>query len=266
MKIAAWNVNSIKSRLDHATQWIQEFQPDVVLLQELKCTTENFPYMEVEALGYHTAVYGQKTYNGVAILSKLPIENVKTGLPGFEDEHARYIEGTINGVEVASIYVVNGSEVGSEKFEYKMRFYSALNDYLHKKREEETPYIIGGDFNVGFDEKDVWNPEKYQNRVLFSLPERQHLRTLVNMGYTDTFRAFYPAEHAYSWWDYREGSWQKDQGLRIDYLFASPQAADRLTAAGIDKTPRGLEKPSDHTPVWCEIDSEIKDETIEAAS
>ncbi len=255
MKIATWNVNSIRSRLDHFLKWQADFKPDVVLLQETKCTNDNFPSLEIEAEGYNMIAHGQKSYNGVAIIARGNIVENHTSLPDFEDEQCRYIEATIDGVfRVASVYVPNGSEVGSDKFDYKLRFYDALHKHLRSRMGEDTPFIVGGDYNVAFDDKDVYDPAKYRKRVLFSRPERQALHTLTNLGYADVLRIFEPSAHLYSWWDYREGSWAKDQGLRIDHLLANPQATDKLKSAGIDKTPRGWEKPSDHTPVWCEVE------------
>jgi exodeoxyribonuclease-3 len=254
MKIAAWNVNSINARFTHLARWVEAFQPDVVLLQELKCADAGFPHLEVQALGYHAAIYGQKAYNGVAILTRTPPLAVRTGIPGFADEHSRYIEADLaEGVTVASIYVPNGMEVGSSKFTYKLDFYAALAAYLETVRARETAYVLGGDFNVCADAIDVYDPDKWRGRIHFSLPERQALRRLLHPGLIDTFRALHPDLQQYSWWDYREGRFDRDEGLRIDYMFATAQAADRLLAAGIDPTPRGWDKPSDHTPVWVEM-------------
>jgi exodeoxyribonuclease III len=251
VKIAAWNVNSIKARLAHLSRWLAAFQPDVLLLQELKCADDSFPYLEVHAMGYHPSAHGQKAYNGVAILTRTPPLAVRAGLPGFADTQARYLEADLaEGLTVASIYVPNGSEVGSEKFAYKLGFYDALAAYLTEVRGREAPYLLGGDFNVCLDDLDVYDPDKWRGRIHFSLPERQALRRLLHPGLVDTFRALSPDARRYSWWDYREGRFERDEGLRIDYLFATAQAADRLTGAGIDPTPRGWDKPSDHTPVW----------------
>ena len=198
--------------------------------------------------------FGQKSYNGVAILAKGNIEDVQRGIPGFEDEAARYIEAVIDGtVRVASVYVPNGQEVGSEKFEYKQKFFKALNDHAINQLQLEEAFVIGGDYNVALEEKDVYDPAHMEGKLHFSTPERQWMRTLLNSGMVDMYRVSEPGAHHFSWWDYRAGSWQKDNGLRIDYLLASPQAVDRMETAGIDKTPRGWEKPSDHTPVWCKL-------------
>jgi exodeoxyribonuclease-3 len=233
---------------------MQDFQPDIVLLQELKGIEETFPFAAVEALGYTAAAYGQKAYNGVAILSKHPITAIRKGIPNFTDENARYIEAVIaDKVTVASIYVPNGQDIDSEKFSYKMAFYQALTIYLATVRTLETPYILGGDFNVAHHPLDCYAPEKFKNRLLFSQPERLALQQLLNLGFTDTYRVFQSNTRAFSWWDYREGRFDRDEGLRIDYLFTNPQATDLLLESGIDSTPRGRLKPSDHTPVWCTI-------------
>ena len=207
IKIATWNVNSVKARLPHLLRWLDEFSPDVVLLQELKCVAEAFPHMEVEDKGYNIAVAGQKTYNGVAILSKSPIDIELTELPGDpSDEQARYIEG-----------------------------------------------FTGGDYNVIPEDADVHEPESWRGDALFRPETHAAWRKLIYLGLTDAFRVFNPEAGRYSYWDYRAGAWNKDHGIRIDHLLLSPQAADLLTASGVDRTPRGWEKPSDHTPVWCEI-------------
>jgi exodeoxyribonuclease-3 len=226
----------------------------VILLQELKCMEEGFPHLEVQALGYHAAIFGQKSYNGVAILTRTPPLAVRRGIPGFADEHSRYIEADLaEGFTVASIYVPNGMDLASSKFTYKLEFYAALATYLAEVRTREVPYFLGGDFNVCAEEIDVYAPDKWRGRIHFSLPERQALRRLFHDGLTDTFRALHPDTQKYSWWDYREGRFARDEGLRIDYMLATAQAADRLRAAGIDPTPRGWDKPSDHTPVWVEV-------------
>ena len=254
MKIVSWNVNSIKSRLEHFLKWQAEFQPDVILLQELKGVEENFPFLEMEQAGYQCAVYGQKAYNGVAIISKHPIDDVTKHLPDFDDEAARYIEGTVKGIRVASVYVPNGQKVGSEKYAYKMQFYDSLYDHMKQSLNNEQPFVVGGDFNVAFNDNDVAEPDRVRNRILFSAEERRVLKKLTNLGYADSYRIFDPNSKAFSWWDYREGSFQRDKGFRIDHILTSPHATDLLSAAGIDRTPRGWEKPSDHTPVWAEFE------------
>jgi exodeoxyribonuclease III len=254
MKIAAWNVNSVRARLDHLARWITAFQPDVVLLQELKCADDAFPHLEVQALGYQAAVHGQKSYNGVAILTRTPPVAVRPGLPGFSDDQARYLEADLaNGLTVASVYVPNGMDLASAKFTYKLDFYAALARHLAHVRQQEIPYLLGGDFNVCRDDADVYDPDKWRGRIHFSLPERRALRTLLHVGFSDSFRTFNPHARQYSWWDYREGRFDRDEGLRIDYLLASPQAMDRVQTAGIDSSPRSWDKPSDHVPVWVTV-------------
>ncbi|MGB0934574.1 MAG: exodeoxyribonuclease III [Alphaproteobacteria bacterium] len=255
MKIVTWNVNSIKARLPIVTDWLTSVQPDVVLLQETKCQAEAFPREEIEDLGYNIEVVGQKSYNGVAILSKRPIEDAIYALPGDDsDEQARYIEAVIGDVRVASIYVPNGSELGSEKFAYKMDFLDRLNTHTQELLTYDEAFILGGDYNIAPADADVYDPQKWQGRLHCSLPERQKLRALMNLGLTDVTRAINPnTSELYSWWDYRSGSWQNNNGLRIDLLLASPQAADRTQASAVDNTVRGLPKASDHAPVWCTL-------------
>ena len=212
--------------------------------------------MEISAAGYQAAVHGQKTYNGVAILSKQPIEDVTTGLPGDpEDEQARYIEGTVGGIRVASIYLPNGNPVDGPKFPYKLAWMDRLIAHVRDTLlPTEQPIVLGGDYNLVPGDDDVYDPVKWADDALCRPESRARFRHLMNLGLTEAWRAMHPtAAHQYSYWDYVQGRWQKDEGLRIDHLLLSPQAADRLTASAIDKTPRGKEKPSDHTPVWCEI-------------
>ncbi len=256
MKIATFNVNSVKARLARITEWLEEAKPDVVLLQELKCQEPDFPYLEFEALGYKAAVFGQKSYNGVAILSLHEIEDVVKGLPGdAEDEQARYIEGTIKGVRVASIYLPNGNPVDGPKFDYKLAWMDRLTDHIRDTvLPMEQPVVFGGDYNVIPSEDDVYDPVKWSNDALFRPESRSRFFTLLNLGLTEAWKSLHPnATHQYSYWDYVQGRWQKDEGIRIDHLLLTPQAADLLEECEIDKTPRGKEKPSDHTPVWCQL-------------
>ena len=256
MKIATFNVNSVKARLPRIQEWLPEAKPDVVLLQETKSVDENFPAMEFEALGYEIAVHGQKTYNGVAILSKQPIEDVSKGLPGDNnDVQARYIEATIGGVRVASIYLPNGNPVDTEKFTYKLAWMDRLQKHVRDTLlPTEMPFVLGGDYNVCPTDDDVYDPEGFANDALCRPESRTRFRAMVNLGLTEAFRALHSETDAYSYWDYQRGRWQRDEGLRIDHLLLSPQAADRLTACEIDRGPRGKEKVSDHTPVWCELE------------
>ena len=254
MKIASWNVNSLKARLGHVLDYLREEAPDVLLLQELKCTEENFPELEIGDAGYNVAVQGQKTYNGVAILSKHPIEDVQRGLPGNEDDpQARFIEATIGTLRVASIYLPNGNPAPGEKFAYKLAWMRHLINRAKTLLELEERFVFAGDYNVCPLDDDGWNPEGFAEDAL-GLPESRALyRELVYLGLTDAWRAIHGARISYSYWDYQRGAWPKDHGVRIDHLLLSPQAADLLSASEIDSRPRAKEKPSDHTPVWCEL-------------
>lgn len=254
MKIATWNVNSVKARLPRVLEWLSAAAPDVVLLQETKTLDENFPAIEIEDLGYNLAVHGQKTYNGVAILSKFPIEDVECGLPGDDaDEQARYIEAVTGGVRVASIYLPNGNPTPGEKFDYKLAWMDRLFAHARGLLEWEESLVLGGDYNVCPTDIDVYDPESWADDALCRPESRTKFRSLVNLGFTDALREYHSGPE-FSFWDYQAGAWQKGFGLRIDHLLLSPQAADRLTGAEVDRTPRGKEKPSDHTPVWCELD------------
>ena len=258
--IATWNVNSIRTRVEHLKKWVAERNPHIILLQELKCQEETFPHEELDSLGYNVAMLGQKSYNGVAILSKSPLEDVVYGLPTYkEDEQARYIEAVIDGVRVASVYVPNGQEVGSEKFTYKMTFLQALKEHAQTLLKYNEPLVIGGDYNIAPFVSDGHNPENFKkDRILCSLQEREVMRSLYNEGFIDGFRLKYPDtlpnnHNLFSWWDYRSGSYGNNKGYRIDHLLCSPQAADRFKDTGIDHEIRGEPKPSDHAPVWIDI-------------
>ncbi len=255
MKIATWNVNSIKARLPRVLEWLQEASPDVALLQELKVVDEAFPRLEIEDLGYNVESHGQKAYNGVAILSKRPIEDVERGLPGNDnDEQARYIEATIGTVRVASIYLPNGNPIDTEKFPYKLAWMERLVAHTKDLLKTEESFALGGDYNVIPSDIDCFAPERFLDDALCQPESRLRYRELIYLGLTDAYRVQHANVVDYSYWDYTGGAWQKDNGVRIDHLLLSPQAADRLSASGIDKTPRGRERPSDHTPVWCELE------------
>ena len=260
MKIATWNVNSIKARLPRVLEWLDEFKPDVALLQEIKCVDEAFPALEIGDAGYNVETSGQKTYNGVAILSKHPIEVERRALPGDEtDEQARYIEALVNGVRVASIYLPNGNPTrdddgaDSEKYRYKLGWMDRLRTHAAELLDTEDAFVLGGDYNICPTDGDVYNPEGFADDALCRPESRKRFHAICNLGLTNAFRVMDTTPGRYSYWDYKAGAWQKDNGLLIDHLLLSPQAADRLTDAGIDRTPRGREKASDHTPVWCEL-------------
>lgn len=255
MRIATFNVNSINARLPRVTEWLASAQPDIVCLQELKCVDEKFPAEPIEDLGYNIAVHGQKTYNGVAILSKRPIEDVMVGLPGDdEDEQARYLEATIDGVRVGGLYLPNGNPAPGPKFDYKLGWMDRLIARAKQMLADDETFVLAGDYNVCPTDDDVYNPQGWQDDALCRPESRNRYRQLLNLGLTDGIRAFHPQPHFYTYWDYTGGAWQKDNGLRIDHLLLSPTAADRLLASGVDKAPRGGERPSDHTPAWVELE------------
>lgn len=254
VSIATFNVNSIKARLSNLLVWLDQAKPDIVLLQELKCVDEAFPAMEIEERGYNLALHGQKTYNGVAILSKFPIDDVKRGLPGDEtDEQARYIEAVVSvdgaAMRVASAYVPNGQDVSSDKFPYKLKFFERLRAHWAEQLQLREIAVLGGDFNCAPMPIDVYDPAALDGTVCYHPAERERLRALMHLGFYDAFRVANPTLQQFSWWDYRGNGYERGHGLRIDHLLLSAMAADRLTACHIDETPRQQEKPSDHAPV-----------------
>lgn len=254
MKIATWNVNSVKARLPNVTSWLKDAAPDVLVMQETKTVDADFPRLEFEALGYSLAIHGQKSYNGVAIASKHPIEHVKERLAGeAEDEQARYLEATIRGVRIACLYLPNGNPVPGEKFDYKLRWMKRLHKRARALLDSEQPVVLAGDYNVCPADIDVYDPVAFAGDALCQPESRAAFRALLNLGYTDALRVFKPQGPAYTYWDYQAGAWAKDHGLRIDHMLLSPQAADRLVHCAVDRRPRGQEKASDHTPVWCEL-------------
>ena len=255
MRIATWNVNSVRARLPNVLEWLKEANIDVVLLQEIKCETEAFPAIEFQALGYHAHALGQKSYNGVAILSKHKIENVVEHLPDAgADTQSRYLEAVIQGVRVASIYLPNGNPRPGEKYDYKLAWLKRLQKHAASLLQDEKPVVLGGDYNVIPEDIDVYNPKAWVEDALFHPLSRAALRQVIQLGYTEAFRALHPQKaHAYSFWDYQAGAWQNDNGLRIDHFLLSPEATDRLTQCFIDRTPRGKDKASDHTPVVVEL-------------
>jgi exodeoxyribonuclease-3 len=259
LKIATWNVNSIKARAEHVATWLKEAEPDVLCLQELKCVDENFPAAMFEDLGYNVAVHGQKTYNGVAILSRLPLEDVSPRLPGdTKDEQARYLEAVVSTdggvVRVASIYLPNGNPAPGDKYDYKLKWMKRLRTHAAKLLAHEEPLVLAGDYNVIPSADDVHDPDAWAEDALFRPDTRAAFQELLYLGFTEAIAATHAQPHLYTFWDYQAGAWQKDHGIRIDHLLLSPQAADTLVAADIDKRTRAWERPSDHVPVWIELD------------
>ncbi|MCK0198860.1 exodeoxyribonuclease III [Ancylobacter sp. 6x-1] len=259
MRIATWNVNSIKQRVDHAQAWLKETQPDIVCLQEIKCVDEAFPREVFEGLGYNVAVHGQKGFNGVAILSRYPFDEVRIGLPGDDsDVQSRLIEvvvSTASGVvRVCGIYLPNGNPPLTEKYPYKLGWMARLKALIADRLTLEEPFIVAGDYNVIPAPEDVHDPAAWAGDALFLPQTREAFQQLLNLGMTDALRAASDAPQLYTFWDYQAGAWHKNNGIRIDHLLLSPQAADRLKAVGIDRHTRSWEKPSDHVPVWADID------------
>ena len=254
MRIASWNVNSMKARLGHVIDYCKAGHTDIILAQELKMTDENFPYDAFAEIGWNVAVHGQKTYNGVAILSPHPIENVENRLAGDDDdEQARFIQAEIGGLHVASIYLPNGNPCPGPKFDYKIEWMNRLDAVATKLLASETPVILGGDYNVIPQAIDCYDENSWTDDAAYHPETRSRYFKLLHNGYTDAFRSIHPEGQFFSFWDYQAGAWQKNNGIRIDHLLLSPEAADRLQDAGIDKGPRGLERASDHTPIWCDI-------------
>ena len=258
MRIATWNVNSIKQRMDNAASWLAERQPDIVCLQETKCVDEAFPREAFEALGYNVAVHGQKTFNGVAILSKHPFDEVTSGLPGdHSDDHARFMEAVIStkdgSLRVATIYLPNGNPPDTDKYSYKIKWMDRLIAYARERLALEEPLVLAGDYNVIPAVADARNPSAWTTDALFLPATRERYRVLCNLGLTDAVRASSEEPGLYTFWDYQAGAWQKNNGIRIDHVLLSPQAADRLIGATIDRHVRAWEKPSDHVPVVIDL-------------
>ena len=250
MRIATWNVNSIRSRISHVTDWLKNNPCDIVLLQELKCTEESFPSDVFEDLNYNVALYSQPTYNGVAVLSKFPIQIICKGIPGFNDSSARYLECFTNGITVACIYVPNGGEVNSDKYLYKFDFLKHLEGYLKQRIIQESNFLLGGDFNIALNEDDVFSIDVMQDQTCFTLKERMVLRQILDVGFLDALRLSVK-EQTFTWWDYRGGAVFKNKGMRLDYIFLSSGLIKQFDIAFVDKKPRLLDKPSDHIPVVC---------------
>jgi len=251
MRLATWNVNSLKVRLPHLLEWLASNPVDVVCLQETKQQDADFPHAELQAAGYHSVFSGQKTYNGVAILSRAEISDVQYGLPNFEDEQKRVIAATINGVRVVCVYIPNGQEVGSDKYQYKLKWLGALTAWLKDELAKYPRLALLGDYNIAPEDRDVYDPVAWQGNVLVSEPERAAFQGLLQLGLSDAFRLFEQEDKSYSWWDYRMMAFRRNMGLRIDHILIS--SGLQCKACHIDKAPRKLERPSDHTLVVAEV-------------
>jgi len=259
MKIATYNINGIKARLAALTEWLDEAGPDVVLLQEIKSVDENVPREPLEERGYNVETHGQKGFNGVAILSKRPLEDVARGLPGDAgDEQARWIEATVSGekraVRVCGLYLPNGNPAPGPKFDYKLAWMARLEARAKALLASEEIALMAGDYNVIPEARDAAHPDKWRDDALFRPESRAAFRRVVNLGFTEALREVTQAPEVYTFWDYQGGAWQKNDGIRIDHVLLTPQAADRLTGAGVDAHVRDRDKPSDHVPVWVELD------------
>jgi len=254
MKIATWNVNSLKVRLPHVLDWLATSQADILCLQETKTIDENFPVDDIKAAGYNVVFSGQKTYNGVAIISKKEAGDIVTDVAGLEDPQRRILGATIDGTRILNLYVVNGQEVGSEKYAHKLHWLDRITAHISEQLQQYERFVVLGDFNIAPDDRDVHDPEAWHERILCSTPEREALQKILELGLADTFRLFEQEENSYSWWDYRAAGFRRNRGLRIDLVLASKALADTCRACTIDKEPRRLERPSDHTPVIAEFD------------
>ena len=256
MKLATYNLNGIRARLPRLLEWLEREKPDIACLQELKCADESLPIADIEAAGYGAVWHGQKGFNGVAILAKGDSPKLRlVGLPGdADDSHSRYIEAEIHGIIVASLYLPNGNPIGTEKFDYKLRWMERLGERASELLKDEEPVVLCGDWNVVPEDRDVFSARATQNDAVMQPETRAAWRRIVNQGWTDALRAFHPNEEKlYTFWDYTAGCWQRDLGFRLDHLLCSPEAADRLRGAGVDKWARAQEKASDHAPTWVEL-------------
>ncbi|MDG3042933.1 exodeoxyribonuclease III [Roseicyclus marinus] len=258
MKIATFNINGVKARIEALSDWLGEFQPDVALLQEIKSVDEGFPRAHFEDMGYRVETHGQKGFNGVAILSKLPLEDISRGLPGDEaDEQARWIEATVIGdshaVRLCGLYLPNGNPAPGPKYDYKLAWMARMEAHARSLLAQEMPLVLAGDYNVIPQDEDAAKPESWREDALALPQSRAAFRRIVNLGFTEAIRARNQAPGLYSFWDYQAGAWERNNGIRIDHLLLSPQAADLMRDAGIEKAVRGREKPSDHVPVWVDL-------------
>ncbi|MFB0937120.1 MAG: exodeoxyribonuclease III [Propionivibrio sp.] len=253
MILASWNVNSLKIRLPQLLEWLASRQPDVVCLQETKLEDQNFPRQEIEAAGYEAAFFGQKTYNGVALLSRYGLSDIACGNPRFPDEQKRLIAATVGTTRIICAYMPNGQAVGSGKYDYKLDWLRALTEWLHDEMTAHPDLVLAGDFNIAPDDRDVYDPAAWAGQILCSDAERTAFQRLLALGLKDSFRLFDQPARTYSWWDYRMLGFQKNNGLRIDHILMSTQLAERCVAAGVDREMRKRERPSDHAPVTAEI-------------
>ena len=259
MRIATWNVNSVRQRLDHLLTWLRETSPDVACLQEIKCVDEQFPREAIEALGYNVVTHGQKTFNGVALLSKLPFDETRPRLAGDDDDvQSRFLEGVVSlkhgVVRVACLYLPNGNPANTEKYPYKLKWMSRLIEYSRERLKSEETFVLAGDFNVIPTDGDVYKPERWLKDALFAPEARERYRELVGQGWTDAIRHLHPDERVYTFWHYWRNSFERDAGIRIDHALLSPTLVKGLKGAGVDRTPRGWEKTSDHAPIWVEVE------------
>ena len=253
MKLATWNVNSLGVRLPQVLQWLAAAQPGLLALRETKLEDSRFPAAELAAAGYHAVYSGQKTYNGVALLARTPPQRVQAEVPGLDDPQRRFIAADVDGLRVVNLYVVNGQAVGSEKYAYKLDWLRAVHAHLQAELAQPRALVVLGDFNIAPEDRDVHDPEAWREQILCSTPERAALRDLLALGLDDSFRVFEPEGGHYSWWDYRQGAFRRNMGLRIDLILSSHALRPRLRAARIDRTPRTWERPSDHAPVLLEL-------------
>lgn len=259
MKIATFNINGIRARLPALLDWLAEAGPDVVALQEIKCTDDAFPRMEIEDLGYNIETHGQKGLHGVALLSKRPLMDVQSGLDGDEEDgESRWIEAVVEGdrapIRICGLYLPNGNPAPGPRFDYKLSWMERMHARAAELLALEEPLVMAGDYNIIPEARDVRSPEEWQEDALFRPESRAAYRRIINLGFVDAVRECCQADEIFTFWDYQAGAWQKDNGIRIDHLLLDPYAADRLTGAGIDKAVRGRERPSDHVPVWIELD------------
>lgn len=255
-KIASWNVNSLGVRLEQVLDWLKSTDTDVLALQETKLTDDRFPVDAFEKAGFHVCFCGQKTYNGVAIISKKPLTDICYGIPDFEDPQRRVIAATIDGIRVVNVYVPNGAAVGTDKYDYKLNWLRALTAYLEKALKDYPRLVVLGDFNIAPTDLDVHDPALWEGSVLVSEPERAALNTLLTLGFVDSFRDLYPQSVQYTWWDYRQGKFRRNHGLRIDLILLSQALHSACVHCEVDVYPRKNERPSDHTPVWVGLEAD----------